>query len=341
MKSLKLTASRHRFYFLVLFCCMAAAKNLKAQVVIDWNNSHIGSYIDFIGWDNSDLSATIINGNQFQITKKANHEDIIIHYISFDKKEWTARLDGDKFIHTPNGPWGAVHPDIRLDYIQNDNAECSATISGDDFIITNHNTGQTYQSHYLYYITWNSSHWTAALAKPKFQHWEGIPDTLATVVSYLKYLTWNSSKWTATILPDGSFKHTDQNGKSHIDRNIIYLNYDRSIWGAMLTSGIFKHAPGFIPHDKSAWEKFIGTFTGEPHGGWDTKPPTGTATGEFRGILVKEENGVLYYRPLDYLGVCTDDLYWVPSAKIKSRSKVGKCLNLGQQRDIYSFIYYK
>jgi len=273
----------------------AVTKNVKGQVVIDWNKSHTGSFIDYIGSDGGDWSASIVNGNQFRITKKANHQDIIIHYISFDKKEWTASLNGDKFYHTPNGPWGDAHLDTRMDYIQSDNAECSATISGDDFIITNHNTNQTSKSHFLYYITWNSSHWTAALAKPYFQHWEGNADNTVKIVSYLSYLTWNSSKWTASIMQDGSFKHTDENGNSHIDRNIIYLNYDRSIWGAKLDNNMFVHAYAFIPKEKTFGDKSLEVIHGMGLGNGfpEQSKPSQNSTATECVVTVKNNWGTL------------------------------------------------
>jgi len=342
MRNSNLTATWYKCLFLFLFQWIFMTSNLKAQVVIDWAKAHGDDRIDYIGWDGEMWRATIADENQFRISKVGNHEDIIINYVNYNGSYWTARLNGDKFVHAPGGDWSKAHEDIRMDYVADDGSRCTTTINGNDFNITNHRSGKSYLSRYLYYITWDRSIWTAELAKPRFIHWQGRAQNTTVITPSLKYLTWNGTRWAASIMADGSFRHTDENGVSHLDKTMIYLNYDASIWGAQLNSKRFNHAPGFIPKDKSIWDKIIDGFKKiDIQGGFPDQHPPGSQTGEFRGILVKEESGMVYYRPVDNMGSCTNNLAWYPSANIISRSRVGSCLNLGQQRDIISFLYNK
>lgn len=342
MKHLKSIATHCKYSSLLSLFCFFMAGNLKAQVVIDWAKAHDDDRIDYIGWDGEMWRATITPENEFRASKVGNHEDIIINYINYNGSHWSARLHGDKFVHAPDGNWATTHEDARMDYLANDNSQCSATISGNEFNIVNHSTGQISTNSNLYYLTWDGSVWTAQLSKPKFIHWQGIAQNTVQVTSVLKYLTWNGTKWTASITVDGAFKHTDQGGISHLDKTMIYLNYDASIWGAQLNGQRYKHAPGFIPKDKSVWDKIIEDFKKiEIQGGFPDGRTSGTATAEFRGIIVSEENGVLYYRPVTDQGICTKDLAAHPSTNIVYRAKISSCQNLGQIRDIYLFRYKK
>lgn len=342
MKKLKPSERLCKHFIFLIIICFSLIGNIKGQVVIDWAKVHGDDRIDYIGWDGEMWRATITPEKQFRTSKIGNHEDVIINYINYDGSHWTARLNGDKFVHAPDGDFNRAHEDVRMDYLANDNSQCSATITGDDFNIVNHTTNQNYVSSNLYYLTWDRTIWTAQLSKPKFIHWQGIAQNTTQVTPVLKYVTWNGSKWTAGITSDGAFIHTNEAGVSHLDKTIIYLNYDASIWGAQLNNQRFNHAPGFIPKDKSIWDKIIDGFKKiEIKGGFPEGQPSGSETAEFRGIIVSEENGLLYYRPVDNMGICTNDLAVHPSANIKYRTKVSSCRSLGQIRDIWLFRYNK
>lgn len=327
--------------FIVLFTFCSS--QIKAQFILaDFSKAHIDDRIDYIGSDGELWRATIESNNYFKVTKVGNHEDFIINYINYDGSHWTAKLSGDKFIHAPDGNWRISHIDTRMDYLANDKSKCSAVINGNGFLITNQSTGHSFTSSVIYYLTWDESVWTAELSKPKFIHWKGIAQPTTKLVKSINYVTWDGSKWSASIMKNGTFEHTDEFGVSHIDDRIVYLNYNATIWVAKENNQKFLHTPGSIPKNKTAWEKIgdvikkIGIKGGFPEG-------TGNGSDEsfFRGIIVGEDNGLLYYRPLDNLGICTNDLAIHPLNNIVSRSVIGSCLNLGQKRDIYLFRYKK
>jgi hypothetical protein len=322
--------------------CQILTCNLNAQVVIDWAKAHGDDRIDYIGWDGEMWRATITADKQFRTYKVGNHEDVIINYINYDGSHWTARLNGDKFVHAPEGDWSRGHEDTRMDYLANDNSQCSVTINGNDFYIVNHSKRQSFTSSNLYYLTWDGSVWTAQLSKPKFIHWQGIAKNTTQFIPILKYITWNGTKWTASITSDGLFKHTDERGALHFDKTIIYLNYDASIWGAQINGQRFNHAPGFIPKDKSIWDKVLEGFKKiDIKGGFPEGHPSVSQETTFKGIIVNEENGILYYRPVTDQGICTNDLVAHPTSNIVYRAKVSSCRNLGQNRDIWLFRYKK
>lgn len=316
---------------------------MPTPIVIDWSKSHEDDRMDFLGWDGQMWRAMLLDGHQFHVEKVGHHEDKIINYVNYDGSNWTARHNGDKFVHAPNGDFTAAHEDTRIDYIANDNSQCSAVINGNSFTITNHSSGKTYQSSNLFYITWDRSIWTAQLSNSGFIHWQGIAQNTTENTSTIKYLTWDEGRWSATLTSEGIFKHTDENGASHLEAFIIYLNYDKSIWGARLANKkTFSHAPGFIPEDKSFWTKIIeGLHKTGISGWWPENQPQNNEHGEFRGVIVKEDKDYLYYRPVDKMGICTDNLDTYPIINILSRSRVGSCRSTGTIKDIYSFQYKK
>jgi hypothetical protein len=319
-------ASKPLSTFVLLTFISFGALPLNAQVEMDWSKAHPDTRIDFIAWYAQKASATVNSSNQFNIRILPDHGDVIINYLNYDGSKWTARLNGDKFVHAPNGDFGLAHEDARMDYIQSDGANCSATITGDAFAVVNHRTNTTFVSKRIYFKTWNRANWTALLAKPTFTYWPGTVENDYYTSSSISYLSANSTRWTATILPNGSFRHTDENGKSHDDKYIVYLNYDGSMWGASfdLATRTFRHAPGHFVQAPPA----------------NPGPGTLHYDGVFTGIPVEETNGILSYRPVNN-NICSDNLASFPTNRIVLRSRSGRCFNLGQWRDIYMYYYKK
>ena len=300
----------------------------QAQYIIDWSKSHLDTRIDYKGWDYVNCRAIITSNYDFIVVYNEEHRGAVVNYLNFDGSKWSASLNSDKFIHYPAGRPDLSHEDTRIDYIANDGSHCSATINGNVFSIKNTTTNQTYISKNIYFLTWNNRHTTAALNKPNFIFWRGTVENPVDTTKSLKYLDPRGGKWTATLLPDGSFNHTDVKGKSHIDPSIIYLNYDLSIWGAFLDSEKkhFKHAPGRIAPAPPPPPPSI--------------PPLPSGAKQFRGIFLNEINGVINFRIVTELGVCTNDIGSIEARKVIGKYKSGTCYNTGQVRDIYLF-YYK
>lgn len=273
------------------------------------------------------MSATLTQNNEFyvHVNVKSNHSNIVINYLNYDHSTWAARLNGNNFVHAPNGDWSKAHEDSRIDYIQNDGSACSATINGEYFHIINHSKhDQSSFSRSIYFNTWENSPWTAELKNPTFMYWRGTIDVTTDVSPSIRYIAGDGAAWTATILADGSFKRTSANGQSHNDVIINYLTYERKSWYATLNlkEKTFRHASKKAP------------FQAPPA----QRPVPLRHDGEFQGIFVKEENGFLYYRPVDN-SICSNNLAWVPLKKIVGRYKSVTCYNLGQWRDIYLFYY--
>lgn len=125
-----------RFFF-VLTCILSFSVLSFSQSYGQWCLSHKDNIIAYLTWDNTKWTAKW-DGNNFVHAPNGDwnkaHTDNIIAYLTWDNTKWTAKWDGSKFIHAPNGDFNHSHPDIIINYLTWDNSKWSAKRIANEFI---------------------------------------------------------------------------------------------------------------------------------------------------------------------------------------------------------------
>lgn len=87
------------------------------------------SVINYISWDGGKWAAKL-QGDGFLHAPNGDwtkaHADSIINYISWDGQKWTAKLQTSDFLHAPNGDWTRAHSDTIINYISWDNSRATS-----------------------------------------------------------------------------------------------------------------------------------------------------------------------------------------------------------------------
>lgn len=86
----------------------------------------------------------------------------VVNYISWDGAKWAAKLQGDGFLHAPNGDWTRAHIDSVINYISWDDQKWSAKIQGDVFLhAPNGDWARAHSDTIINYNSWDNSRATS------------------------------------------------------------------------------------------------------------------------------------------------------------------------------------
>jgi hypothetical protein len=97
-----------------------------------------------------------------------SHPDTIINYLDWEGRKWSAKIQGDQFLHAPEGDWSLARVDEVIHYQSWNGSKWAAKIQGTQFIhAPEDNWGQAHQDDVAIYRTWDGSTWTARLVRGK------------------------------------------------------------------------------------------------------------------------------------------------------------------------------
>ncbi|MBI3072304.1 MAG: hypothetical protein HYY84_09320 [Deltaproteobacteria bacterium] len=104
------------------------------------------------------------------------------------------------FLHAPDGDFARAHQDVNLNYVTWGGGEWTARLEGGRFLHTRRGAPSGHPDVIMNYVTWDGGEWTAHLAGAQVRHVKrGAADGHTSDV--IDYTTWGGGKWRARIVP--------------------------------------------------------------------------------------------------------------------------------------------
>ncbi|MEL7062429.1 MAG: DUF4751 family protein, partial [Bacteroidota bacterium] len=189
--------------------------------------------INYISWDGSRWSARR-EGDRFIHAPNGDwtkaHSDTIINY-RLNGQNWTAKLEGDNFEHAPNGDWNNSHSDSIMSVTDWSNSQETVSLSGNTF--TQKDQG------FINYVSWDGSHWSVKREGDRFTHAPNGNWSKAHTSGIINYRL-NGQNWTAKI-EGNKFSHAPNGdwGKAHSENYMTVTGWNGTLQNVHLEGNTF------------------------------------------------------------------------------------------------------